>query len=200
MTSSIIKPFKNHPTFKKLTFELEICLQVKELDSVINSTEFDIPMFIQVHFSTKNPCIWDVQNLSQVYIHAITWSESELMLFFLGVWHVHQRSSLLQAIVFYRHIHVITTDDVAHGCHHRHWPPWSTLSYLWGHTCMLRVTHGSINQQVWHFSPPKEHLLSSVPCIVDAWKTVWAIYGQSTAPSVLQCVTCNMYVQPRPLT
>ena len=29
---------------------LEISLQVKELDSVINSTEFDIPMFIQVGF------------------------------------------------------------------------------------------------------------------------------------------------------
>ena len=53
VTSSIIKPFKNHPTFKKLTFELEICLQVKELDSVINSTEFDIPMFIQVQFTKQ---------------------------------------------------------------------------------------------------------------------------------------------------
>ena len=44
VTSSITKL----PTW--FLIELEIFFQVKELDSVINSTEFDIPMFIQVHF------------------------------------------------------------------------------------------------------------------------------------------------------
>ena len=126
---------KYHQTTHPKT--VEICLQVKELDSVINSTEFDIPMFIQVHLifilglyafccyiGLKASLVFHFLN-ANLFIH-----------FFLGVWHVHQRSSLLQAIVFYRHINVITPDDVAHGCP-GHGPPWSTSLYLWGDICCV---------------------------------------------------------------
>ena len=41
-------------TSQKPELSLKYCLQVKELDSVISSTEFDIPMFIQEHDMSIN--------------------------------------------------------------------------------------------------------------------------------------------------
>ena len=42
-------------------------------------------------------------------------------------------------------------DGVTHGCH-RHWPPWSASSYLWGHVCcMSNMAHSNMCdlQHVW---------------------------------------------------
>ena len=106
-----------------------------------------------------NPCIWDVLNQYEVYIHAITWSESKLILSLLF------RSMTCPSTVFVTTSHSLLK---THSCDHHRWCcTWLSPQAL---TTMINIillvrTYMYVARYTWQYQPASVALFTALKSI-----------------------------------